>query len=1193
MSDDDVQEEKKADGGKVTIPEDIQEDDGDKVVVPEDVQEEKKANGGEVAFPEDVQEGKKVDGGKVAIPAFLQKSNTAPSPKPQWMKRLASNRVLNAEKNSVLPPKEVPGPSVESGKTTHTKNDSLSASLHSYRKQSTQPPSRSLSVTVHAPRPPPIKRSGPEYLVTGTVPRGRQLDEETRTAKLLERLNPRPTATTTAPEVKPQAGTEESLKISNEKEVSVVAPQTKSISPTNSPEQVKLKPVTPEKEVQKKAPDPPTLAPPQTPSDPPEPIPNVTEKTNPVIPAKTTTSILESSDTSTEGVYEEWEEESDVEEVLIETGDEKEVEDVREDATDEVGEAAVVETDTADVEASPNKRPTSESNWSPMETSSLVPGPPTPPEVPSPEPPKFELMTEKTNIVLLEEEESGAKDIGTSNEVEEPDSWFFPHHQEDDSSWVNPSRPVERERKDRLQEELSKRGINREMGNSDSTHQRGHLQAINEGEKYVDRGILQTEDNKVGIVIEPIRDGQTVSETSFSEMSSKRDASKVMEQSLPNRDLDMWAMPSQEVALSLSMRKLDPPQEGKDYRFSYIAAQHTHSTSTYADVIRERYFPHENNEYWAAPIKPEPRELAVHISRSGEIHDGPPDENESWLPPVREIHANDDGTSTEEKTSDGATNTKARRIDFAGAIQDESVRSEDSLTWNPVRQPSPPPSPTPQELNEGLPRPPSDVDLSETRSDTSFAEEIEGYDEEDDETEESGGDDEASEVGSSAQKTPGRASPIVFSGQHSSNATKGSSVQEPPKRISLDQKYDYSPSGRLKFDMSPKTIIIENDVERGNVSSSARKAAQSRKLSVFLCLFLFIIPATIVCIYFFVVEDRDSTSSTSKTPTPTLAPTSGFFTRSPGSSPTPSPTHSPTLRPSVGRTLSPELPDDSLLLLLAQHSSDGGASLQDSASAQYAAMNWIRESADLGNTDENFILQRYALAVLYYSTKGGEWGASTNWLSDETECDWYSSSSLTKVCNDDGFIVELNLNSNKLVGTIPPELGMLSNSLVSLQLSDNSLSGDIPSTIAALTKLQTLRMAINSFRGTLPAAIGTLSNLRSLYLYSNFFRSSIPPEYGELVRLRELDLGSNNLSGQIPTEFGSMSSLESLSLYDNQLTGQIPSTLGVLTSLTVLYLDGNSFSPTLPSSICDNLSIDQFWADCSEIGGCDCCTKCL
>jgi hypothetical protein len=61
----------------------------------------------------------------------------------------------------------------------------------------------------------------------------------------------------------------------------------------------------------------------------------------------------------------------------------------------------------------------------------------------------------------------------------------------------------------------------------------------------------------------------------------------------------------------------------------------------------------------------------------------------------------------------------------------------------------------------------------------------------------------------------------------------------------------------------------------------------------------------------------------------------------------------------------------------------------DSESPQAKALAWL-QAGPLYNQYELYRLhQRYALAVLYYSTDGGSWNRTTRWLSNDNECTWY------------------------------------------------------------------------------------------------------------------------------------------------------------------------------------------------------------
>ncbi len=163
--------------------------------------------------------------------------------------------------------------------------------------------------------------------------------------------------------------------------------------------------------------------------------------------------------------------------------------------------------------------------------------------------------------------------------------------------------------------------------------------------------------------------------------------------------------------------------------------------------------------------------------------------------------------------------------------------------------------------------------------------------------------------------------------------------------------------------------------------------------------------------------------------------------------------------------------------------------------------------------------EREALIALYDSTDGDHWVASTNWRKETgesndpgTECTWFG-----VTCDaEETTVLQLDLEQNGLVGTLPPEL-------------------------ANLVHLQFLSFYTFSFSGvpTPPAP--------------NDLTGPIPPEWGNLSDLRELDLGASGwgdgLTGTIPPELGNLTKLEFLSLGGNHLSGPIPPELGNLGNL--------------------------------------------
>ncbi|XP_044971876.1 receptor-like protein EIX2 [Hordeum vulgare subsp. vulgare] len=93
----------------------------------------------------------------------------------------------------------------------------------------------------------------------------------------------------------------------------------------------------------------------------------------------------------------------------------------------------------------------------------------------------------------------------------------------------------------------------------------------------------------------------------------------------------------------------------------------------------------------------------------------------------------------------------------------------------------------------------------------------------------------------------------------------------------------------------------------------------------------------------------------------------------------------------------------------------------------------------------------------------------------------------------------------------------------------------------------------------------TFAYFVSIDLSSNSLTGEIPPYITSLAALMNMNLSSNQLSGQIPNMIGAMQSLVSLDLSQNKLSGEIPSSLSSLTSLSYLNLSYNSLCGRIPS----------------------------
>jgi hypothetical protein len=108
--------------------------------------------------------------------------------------------------------------------------------------------------------------------------------------------------------------------------------------------------------------------------------------------------------------------------------------------------------------------------------------------------------------------------------------------------------------------------------------------------------------------------------------------------------------------------------------------------------------------------------------------------------------------------------------------------------------------------------------------------------------------------------------------------------------------------------------------------------------------------------------------------------------------------------------------------LLSSVSSDEGKALRITSTPQNKALHWLADDINLESHSNETIIQRYALATLYYSANGGSWSNNMLWLDSGEECSgWYGLE-----CTTTGTATRIDLDGdNNLQGTVPPEIGLM------------------------------------------------------------------------------------------------------------------------------------------------------------------------
>jgi len=276
----------------------------------------------------------------------------------------------------------------------------------------------------------------------------------------------------------------------------------------------------------------------------------------------------------------------------------------------------------------------------------------------------------------------------------------------------------------------------------------------------------------------------------------------------------------------------------------------------------------------------------------------------------------------------------------------------------------------------------------------------------------------------------------------------------------------------------------------------------------------------------------------------------------PSQSPSLAPTIAPVDYSSCYDTEEEELQDERYSSIRSEIVSSGITSadeFSDASSYQRKALCWLTFGDSLLslNQTDPFLMQRYALATIYFALNESQILLDRGWLSGKPECQW---TPLVE-CDSrtDSTVTRLSLHSNELVGELPKEMGYLQHTYF-LDMSINQISD------------------ANSLQ--------SWSKLKSLGLGTNILTQI--PDVSSFPYLEHLDVSGNGIEGVIPEELASNTNLVYLDLSENNLEETIPASLGSLVSLKTLLMDYNSLNGSMPSEICDlrKTNLDKLVADC-------------
>jgi hypothetical protein len=160
--------------------------------------------------------------------------------------------------------------------------------------------------------------------------------------------------------------------------------------------------------------------------------------------------------------------------------------------------------------------------------------------------------------------------------------------------------------------------------------------------------------------------------------------------------------------------------------------------------------------------------------------------------------------------------------------------------------------------------------------------------------------------------------------------------------------------------------------------------------------------------------------------------------------------------------------------------------LEGLSSAQLRAVDWLSQDPDYFTYSVERIVQRWAMAVVYYSLGAEMWTipesrrslqapAVFSW---EHECQWFSTKN-KDICDGDYRIIGIHLDNKGLTGTIPAEVALLQDSLGKHWqcVNMNRFRGRNESYSFVIDTVEQIYLSSNAITGVLPTELGELTNL--------------------------------------------------------------------------------------------------------------------
>jgi hypothetical protein len=180
-------------------------------------------------------------------------------------------------------------------------------------------------------------------------------------------------------------------------------------------------------------------------------------------------------------------------------------------------------------------------------------------------------------------------------------------------------------------------------------------------------------------------------------------------------------------------------------------------------------------------------------------------------------------------------------------------------------------------------------------------------------------------------------------------------------------------------------------------------------------------------------------------------------------------------------------------------------------------------------------------------------------------------------------LLSFDVGNNNFDGTLPSSIQQWTSLTMFAVEEIAGLKGPLPN-FAKWPNLFAIEANACAFTGTTPEFLPP--HMDRFDVSSNSLSGTLPTSIGQWTNVKIFNVFANNFTGPLPDVVGQWSNIEEFNAAHNSFTGTVPGSIANWTRLREGYFYQNNFVGSLPQGICSVQNLTSLRVDCTHTCGC-------